>query len=113
GLGDVLSSAFTRLGLPSSRIIWAVPGLRVAGKLLDLPNVSGDRLEHAVVDEARRTMGVSVRDSYLFWQRLEGRIRRRKVYVVAVPKSVLLTALESMENAEIRPTSMDVKPLAL
>jgi len=112
-LGDVVDEAFDRLKLSRGRVIWALPGFQTMARVLDLPDVRGAALREAVYEEAEQALGVDVDDSYLFWQRLEGRVRSRKVFVLALPKTTVLTALEALEAAEIHPTTMDLRPLAL
>lgn len=111
--GAALDETFERLNLPRHRVAWALPGFQTTARVLDLPGLRGDALRQAAVDELERTLGAAVDDSFLFSQRFEGRIRSRYVFVLAVPRSTVLTALEALEAADIRPYTMDLRPLAL
>jgi hypothetical protein len=112
-LGDVIDEAFARLNLPRQRVAWALPGFQVATRLVDLPGLRGKQLREAIAEEVEQSLGAAADNSYLFWQRLDGRIRGRHVFVLAVPKSTVLAALEALEAADIRPHTMDLRPLAL
>lgn len=112
-LGQVIDETFERLSLPRQRVAWALSGFQASARVLDLPGLRGNDLRQAVAEEIDRSLGAAADESYLSWQRLEGRIRSRGVFVLAVPKSTVLTALEALESAEIRPYTMDLRPLAL
>ena len=112
-LGDVIDEAFARLGLSRRRVAWALPGLQATARILELPGLTGERLREAVAEEIEQSLGAAADDSYLFWQRLEGRVRSRQVFVLVVPKSTVLNALETLEAADIHPYTMDLRSLAL
>ncbi|HLH72138.1 MAG TPA: pilus assembly protein PilM [Chloroflexota bacterium] len=113
GLGGAIDEAFDQLNLSRRRVIWSLPAHQATFKVVDLPQLQGEELRQAVHDEAERSLGVSPDDSYIFWQRLTGRIKRRRVFILAVPKTVVLTTLEALDAANIRPLAMDLRPLAI
>ncbi|MGH2460750.1 MAG: type IV pilus biogenesis protein PilM, partial [Chloroflexota bacterium] len=112
-LGAVIGETFDRLELSRRNVAWALPGFQASARILDVPILPGAELRRAITDEVEASLGAAADDSYLSWQRLDGRIRRRGVFVLAVPRSTVLTALEALEVAEIRPSTMDLRPLAL
>jgi len=112
-LGAAIDEAFDRLNLPKHHVSWALPGNQASARILDLPGLHGPELKRAIAEEVEASLGAAADDSYLSWQRLEGRIRRRHVFVLAVPKATVLSALEALEVAGIRPRTMDLRPLAL
>ena len=113
GLGGAIDDAFEQLALPRNRVVWSLPGQQATFKVVDVPRLEGENLRQAIYEEAERSLGVSPDDSYIFWQRLAGRIKRRRVFVLAIPQSVVLTALEALDAANIRPLAMDLRPLAI
>ncbi|HUX86744.1 MAG TPA: hypothetical protein VMW65_07055 [Chloroflexota bacterium] len=113
GLGGAIDDAFDQLALPRQRVIWSLPGQQATFKVIDLPRLQGEELRQAINEEAERSLGVTPEDSYIFSQRLSGRIKRRRVFVLAIPHSVVLTALEALDVANIRPLAMDLRPLAI
>lgn len=112
-VGSAIDEAFDRLQLSRRRVAWALPGFQATTRILDLPGLRGERLRRAIFDELEPSLGVALDDSYLFSERLEGRVRGRNVFVLTLPKLTVLTALEALEAAGIRPATMDLRPLAL
>jgi hypothetical protein len=112
-LGTAIDEAFERFELPRRHVAWGLPGFQAITRILDLPNLRGDELRLAIEEELERIIGSSASDFYVNWTRLPGRIRQRRVFVLAVPKPTVLTALEALEVANIRPYTMDLRPLAI
>lgn len=112
-LGAVIDETFDRLELSRGNVAWALSGFQASARILDVPSLRGPELRRAISEDVEASLGGAADDSFLSWQRLDGRIRRRNVFVLAVPKSAVLTALETLEVAEIRPRTMDLRPLAL
>jgi type IV pilus assembly protein PilM len=112
-MGMALEEAFDRFALPRQRVAWALPGFQATTRVLDLPRLRGDELKAAVTEEMDRALGAGAADCYLYWQRLTGRIRQRTVFVLAIPRTTVLTSLEALEAANLRPLTMDLRPLAL
>jgi len=112
-LGARIDEIRERFDIPKGRIAWALSSRQVTARVLDLPGLRGKELQSAVNDEAQRLMGAGPEDNFLHATRLDGRIRNRGVFVVAVPKVAVLTALEAMDGAGLRPWTMDVRSLAL
>jgi Tfp pilus assembly PilM family ATPase len=112
-LGGAVDDAFEQLTLSRRNVSWALPGYQSTTRILELPSLRGTELRLAIEEEFERILGASSSDFYLSWQRLEGRVRQRFVFVVAVPKSTVLGAIEALEAANIQPRTMDLRPLAL
>jgi hypothetical protein len=112
-LGTAIDDAFDEFRLSRRRVVWALPGFQSTARILDLPGLRGQELRQAIEEEFERILGASTNDFYLSWQRLTGRVRQRRVFVLAVPRSVVLAALEALEVARIRPVTMDLRPLAI
>lgn len=112
-LGAKIDEICGRFALPRSRVAWAIPGHQMATQIIDLPDLHGEELRRAITEEAERFLGIGAAESFLYWQRLEGRIRRRSVFLLAVPKTTVLSALEALDAAGIRPWTMDARPLAI
>lgn len=113
GLGAQIDAIRERYDLPAGRVSWSLSGHQVTTRVFDIPSLSGKALRQAVEEEAERVLGASPGENFLYAKRLEGRIRGRGVFVVVVPKTAVLTALEALESAGLRPWTMDVRALAL
>jgi Tfp pilus assembly PilM family ATPase len=112
-LGAAVDEAFADLDLGRRNVAWALPGYQSTARVLELPGLRGDELRLAIEEEFERILGASATDFYLSWQRLAGRVRQRYVFVIAIPKSTVLGAIEALEAAEIQPRTMDLRPLAI
>jgi hypothetical protein len=58
-------------------------------------------------------MTVSEEDNYFHWQVLPTTTAQTRVFVLAVPKEPLSALLRALNQANIRPKNVDLKPLAL
>jgi Tfp pilus assembly PilM family ATPase len=112
-LGAAVDEAFEQLSLPRRDVAWALPGYQSTTRILEIPSLRGVELRLAIEEEFERILGASSSDFYLNWQRLEGRVRQRFVFVIAIPKSTVLGAIEALEAADIQPRTMDLRPLAI
>lgn len=112
-LGTDLDSAFGQLRWPRSNVAWALPGYQASIRILELPGLRGAELRQAIEEEFERILGASMSDFFLSWQRLEGRVRQRNVFVVAIPQTTVLSAIEALDVANIQARTMDLRPLAL
>jgi hypothetical protein len=112
-LGSAIDEAFEQFQLSRRRVCWGLPGYQSTARIIEVPNVRAEELPAAIEEEFERLVGTSASDFYLSWQRLPGRIRQRRVFVLAVPRTVVESALEALDVANIRPYTMDLRPLAI
>jgi Tfp pilus assembly PilM family ATPase len=112
-LGAAVDDAFEQLSLPRRNVAWALPGYQSTSRILELPSLRGAELRQAIEEEFERILGASAADFFLSWQRLDGRVRQRFVFVIAIPKATVLGAIEALEAADIQPRTMDLRPLAV
>jgi Tfp pilus assembly PilM family ATPase len=111
--GAALGDAFDQLDYPRSRVAWGLSGFQTTARILELPGLRGPELKEAVEEEFERILGVSVDDFYLSWQRLEGRVRQRNVFAIAIPRTTVHAAIEALDEAGLQPMTMDLRPIAL
>lgn len=112
-LAAVIREAIDTGGFHASRTVCAFPGLRSANRLLSLPPIAPRQLEAVVNREARRLMAFSAESSYLFWRPLPRASAQLQVFVLTVPREPLVTLVEAMRLAGVKPRAIDIKPLAL
>ncbi len=114
GLGDTLDDLFDRGGFSRRHVVGAISGRHARSGLLEVPRAEGQAsLEAVVAEEASRHLGHVPGESYLFWERAGRQRHTRMVFAVVIPQEPLLLLLEALENAHVRPDSLDLKPLAL
>src|SRR5205085_1212981 len=82
-------------------------------RIIDVPPARTEDLPATIEEEFERIVGASVAEYYLSWQRLPGRIRQRRVFVLAVPRTTIESTLEALDVAGIRPYTMDLRPLGI
>lgn len=112
-LGSAIDATFERLDLSRHRVAWALPGFQAFCRVFELPGLRGEELRLAVAEEVERALGAGAADTFMYYQRLAGRVRQRQVFVLALPRTTVLPALEALDVASIRPATMDLRPLAL
>jgi hypothetical protein len=113
GLGEIIKSAVEGIEAGRCYVLCAMPGLRSVSRIISVPNVSKKDMESLIPREVRRTMTVSEEDNYFHWQALPVEAAQARVFVLAVPKEPMALLLQALSNAGIRPSQVDLKPLAL
>jgi hypothetical protein len=113
GFGEVIKTALKDIEPSKCYVVCALPGLRSVSRIINIPNVSKKEMEVVIPREVRRTMTVSEEDNYFHWQVLPTTTAQTRVFVLAVPKEPLSSLLRALNQANMRPKSIDLKPLAL
>ena len=113
GLGEVIKNATKDIEPGKCYVVCALPGLRSVSRIINIPNVSKKEMEIVIPREVRRTMTVSEEDNFFHWQVLPTTTAQTRVFVLAVPKEPLSALLRALNQANIRPKNVDLKPLAL
>ena len=112
-LGAVIGETFRSRGLPRSRVVAALPGLKAVARLVTLPGPISN-LEAAIAAEAPKVLPETLVDFNLYWQALDSRSSPRlRVFLLATPREAVLSLVETLRLAGIQPLALDLKPLAL
>lgn len=113
-MGRVIRTLFSDEGLDDQRVVTSLCALRSIPRLLTLPVLQASVMEQTIAREARKEMPVSLEDLYLSWQSMPGaNENQQRIYVLGVPRDLVDAQIASLEAAGTRPSSMDLKPLAL
>jgi len=113
-MGRIIRTLFAEEGLDDKRVVSSLSALRSIPRLLTLPTLQASVMEQTIAREARKEMPVSLEDLYLSWQSMPGaNENQQRIYVLGVPRDLVDAQIASLEAAGIRPSSMDLKPLAL
>jgi len=113
GMGEVIKSAVEGIDTARCYVLCAMPGLKSVSRIISVPNVNKKDMEALIPREVRRTMTVSEEDNYFHWQVLPVEAAQARVFVLAVPKEPMSLLLQSLSNAGLHPSQIDLKPLAL
>jgi hypothetical protein len=114
-MGTVLQRAVRRLGVRPSQVLAAFSGARSLSRVIALPRARELKPGTVIPREARRQMGPTVEQSYLFWSRV-GAARSEaedRYYVLAVPRSRLDSLTRTLVLGGLKPAVIDLKAMAL
>jgi type IV pilus assembly protein PilM len=113
GLAEVIRNAMEGRDVLRSQVACALPGLRSVSRVITIPKVSKKELATVVPREVNKLMTLSEEDNVLHWQPLPTETDQMDIFVLAIPREPLTTFLEALRIAELTPTTLDLKPLAL
>ncbi|MBA7599180.1 hypothetical protein ES703_06207 [subsurface metagenome] len=113
GLGEVIRSIMTNMRLTTGTIMCAHSAMGSTSRILNLPALEKGQLESVIQREVRREAEVSQEDSYLYWRALPLRTQHQQVFVLSIPKEPLQALMNAMAIARLRPSIIELKPLAL
>jgi len=114
GLGGVIKNAIVNMKLTKGICVCALSAVGSTSRILELPaQLDVAALDTIVQREARRVVGTSLDDSYLYWRALPIKTRQRQVYVLAVPREPLHALMKALETAGLKPRLVELKPMAL
>jgi len=99
--------------IKSKKVTLGVSGNRCLSRPISLPQLPKEMLEEAVRREAKRILPVSMEQLYLSWKSLPASDGKVQVFLVAIPRSMADSLLNTLQLAGIKPDLMDAKPLLL
>jgi len=95
-------------------VIVGLSGLHCLTRPITLPQLPQAMLAEAVMREAKRVLPVPLEQLYISWQKIaspeEGKIQ---VFLVAIPCKTADAILKILRQVGLKPSLMDLKPLAL
>jgi len=100
-------------GIGIRRVIAGISGINCLYRLITLPELPKELLDEAVKREAARALGVPMEQLYLSWQTLPSLSGETLVYLAASPRNTVDSLVSTLRKADLNPTIMDLKPLAL
>lgn len=112
-VGKAIARFLDEERLPRRRVAAAITGVRAISRILTLPKMHSSLLASTVSREAKRTLPVPLEEVYLSWQALRESGAQIEVFLVAVPRETVDSAVQALYLAGVRPHVMDLKPLAL
>jgi hypothetical protein len=116
---DVVSALITEtieeFNLPRRGVVAAIPSTGSATQTLSLPDIKKGNLDDIVHREIRRVMPGSSDLDLMYWQKLpaEGGIKKQSIYVLAVPKNIVLNFIDLCRESGIKLRGLELKPFAL
>ncbi|MBI4322143.1 MAG: hypothetical protein HY675_26930 [Chloroflexi bacterium] len=114
GLAQSLNASEKLAKLPKQNVVAALPGLQSFVRILKVPREVQGNLGTVVAGEARRSIPDVERNMFIYWQRFgPSNSLQQSVYLLAVPRQPLITYVEGLTAAGMRPRSIDLRPLAV
>lgn len=100
-------------GIRSREVVVALSGLHCLFRFITLPKLSGAMLVEAIRWEANRVMPVPLEEFYIQWQVVPVYREETQVFLVALPRNATDALIETLREADVKTTLMDLAPLAL
>lgn len=95
------------------RVLASLPAFHSVCRPLELRNLRKVRPEVVIPQLARRDMGYSAENNLLFWQPLKNYGVHRRFFVISVPKEPVITLVETLKLAGLRPDKIETTTFAL
>ncbi len=113
-LANVIRTAASKTEFRGQRrVLASLASFYSVCKIMELPSLPGVRPEVTIPQQARRDMGYSADNSLLFWQPLKNKDGQRRFVVVSVPKEPVITLIETLKLAGLRPDKIETSVFAL
>lgn len=112
-MSQVIKNALNGKDLKQKKVIVALPGFQSLSRIITLPRARDVNPKVVIPREAIRLMPVSMENSSIFWQALKKEKTQQSFFVLAVPKQPLLRLVETIRLAGLKPSKVDIAPLAL
>ena len=112
-VAKVMAEAVQEKKLPRKGVLSALPSAGSTSHVLTLPRVGGGGLEQVVQREVKRVMPGTANADYIYWQELPGKMARKEVYALAVPRSNVLNLVDACQAAGMKIKGIELKPFSL
>jgi len=114
-VGEALSEAVEKNGLPRSGVVAAVPSTGASAQILTLPPIKKGNLKDIVEREIARTMATAMDTDFIHWEPLagDGLQKQNRVYVVSVPRNLVVSVAEACRLAKVGLKGIELKAFSL
>jgi len=99
--------------LSQKRITVGLSGFLCLTRLFTLPQLPPEMLAEGVMREAKKVLPLPAEQLYVSWQTISSLEGKAQVFVVAVRRKTIDSLLKTLQQAGLKPHSIDLKPLAL
>ena len=112
-VGEAIDALFKSMKVPKEQVITSLTGLSFTYCILNLPQMKPALLEEAILRGAKKEIPLPLEELYLSWQAIGGGHDELNFFVLGVPRNLIDTVAQTLEEAGVKPYIMDLKPLAL
>jgi type IV pilus assembly protein PilM len=100
-------------GVKKKKVIVALSGLNSIFRVISMPELPPALLPEAVKNEAGRVIPVPLEQVYLSYQQIPSPKGETRLFLVAYPRNSTDTLIRTLKSAGLKPSIMDLAPLAL
>lgn len=112
-LAEKLKNLFTTNKISDRKVILGVSGLHCLTRPAVLPVLPKAMIQEAVIREARRVLPIPPEQLYLSWQLIKTTPENLTIFMAGIPRELGDTIIRILQQADLKPYLMDIKPLAL
>lgn len=112
-VANMVKELFRLEGISTRNVIVGLTGYNSLYRLITLPELPEAILPEAVRREAERVIPVPFDEVYLSYQLLPASPGEKRVFLTAFPRNVADALLRTLRRAGVKPSIMDLAPLAL
>jgi type IV pilus assembly protein PilM len=112
-VAEKLKEAWHSSKIMRRRVTVGVSGINCLYQMMLLPELAESLREEAISREAAQSLGIPLDGVYLSWQVLSLDHGQMKVYLAVLPKDKVDSVVATLKLADLRATTMDIKPLCL
>lgn len=114
-VGEAMAEAIEKNSLPRSGVVAAVPSAGASAQFMNLPPIKKGNLKDIVDREIARTMAAAMDTDFIHWQPLagDGLQKQNRVYVVSVPRNVVVNVAEACRAAKVGLKGIELKAFSL
>jgi Tfp pilus assembly PilM family ATPase/Tfp pilus assembly protein PilN len=112
-VAEVINATFEKLHLPRKQVIISLSGMSFTYRVLTLPSLKSSLLREAIQRATQREINVPLDELYIDWQIITDNAKEIKVFVLAVSRSIIDTLVQTLSQAKVKLSAIDIKSLAL
>jgi len=108
-----IKQLFEAQKVQDKKVMVGVSGLHCLTRPITLPQLPEAMLDEAVQREAGGVLPVPLEQLYISWQTIPAPEGKTQVFLVAVPRKMADDLVKALQQAELKPSFMSLKPLLL
>jgi type IV pilus assembly protein PilM len=108
-----LTELMSAHGISEKKVVVSISGIHSIYRVVNLPRLTKGLLDEAVRREMERVMPVPLNELYTSWQAISMSDIETAVCIVGLPRNTVDAMLDTLNQAGLKPETMDVRPLAL
>lgn len=114
GVAEVIKATISKKEFSEQRrVIASIPSFHSVSRFLEIPGTREPTPEVAIPQQARREIRYSPESSLLRWHPLGTIARRRRYLVLSAPKEAVITLIDTLRLAGLRPVKIETSSFAL